>query len=31
MPGSIGSMHLKHMLRDIQPNGGNLLHGRLIP
>ena len=30
VPGSIGSMHLKHVLRDIQPDGGNLIHGRLL-
>src|SRR5262245_1892477 len=30
MPGSIRSMHLEHMLRDVQTDRGSLLHGRLL-
>src|SRR6516164_3640316 len=30
MPGSICSMHLKHVLRDVQTDRGSLLHGRLL-
>src|SRR5215469_8378543 len=30
MPGSIRSMHLEHMLRDVQTDRANLLHGRLL-
>src|SRR6516225_814735 len=30
MPGSIRSMHLKHVLRDVQTDRGSLLHGRLL-
>src|SRR6201987_4839998 len=30
MPGSIRSMHLKHVLRDVQADRANLLHGRLL-
>src|SRR5262249_59884601 len=30
MPGSIRSMHLKHVLRDVQTDHGSLLHGRLL-
>jgi hypothetical protein len=28
MPGSISSMHLEHVLRDVQLDRGGLLHGR---
>ena len=30
MPGSIRSMHLEYVLRDVQTDRGNLLHGRLL-
>src|SRR5262252_3899899 len=30
MPGTIRSMHLEHVLRDVQTDRGNLLHGRLL-
>src|SRR5215469_5868691 len=30
MPGGIRSMHLKHVLRDVQTDRGSLLHGRLL-
>src|SRR5262249_50469621 len=30
MPGSIRFMHLEHVLRDVQTDRGNLLHGRLL-
>src|SRR5215831_7552670 len=30
MPGSIRSMHLEHVLRDVQTDRANLLHGRLL-
>src|SRR6516225_4618943 len=30
MPGTIGSMHLEHVLRDVQTDRGSLLHGRLL-
>src|SRR5271166_3002714 len=30
MPGSIGSVHLKHVLRDVQPDRDSLPHGRLL-
>src|SRR6201995_1239602 len=30
MPGSIRSMHLEHVLRDVQTDRGSLLHGRLL-
>src|SRR5262249_28219736 len=30
MPGSIRSMQLEHVLRDVQTDRGSLLHGRLL-
>src|SRR5215813_13383309 len=30
IPGTIRSMHLEHVLRDVQTDRGNLLHGRLL-
>src|SRR5262249_49515436 len=30
MPGSIRSMHLEHVLRNVQTDRGSLLHGRLL-
>src|SRR5262249_17780361 len=30
MPGTIRSMHLEHVLRDVQTDHGSLLHGRLL-
>jgi len=30
MSDSIGSMHLEHVFRDVQPDHGSLLHGRLL-
>src|SRR6516165_2756162 len=30
MPGTIRSMHLEHVLRDVQTDRGSLLHGRLL-
>src|SRR5215469_5000288 len=30
MPGTIRSMHLKHVFRDVQTDRGSLLHGRLL-
>src|ERR1700757_4958006 len=30
MPGSIRSMHLEHVFRDVQTDRANLLHGRLL-
>src|SRR5215831_13275180 len=30
MPGAIRSMYLEHVLRDVQPDRANLLHGRLL-
>src|SRR5262249_50001220 len=30
MPGSIRSMHLEYVLRDVQSDCGRLLHGRLL-
>src|SRR5262249_23422665 len=30
MPGSIRSMHLEHLLRNVQTDRGSLLHGRLL-
>src|SRR6516225_5184894 len=30
MPGTIRSMYLEHMLRDVQTDRGSLLHGRLL-
>src|SRR5262252_9655022 len=30
MPGSIRSMHLEHVLRDVQTDRGSLLDGRLL-
>src|SRR6516165_2610209 len=30
MPGTIRSMHLEHLLRDVQTDRGSLLHGRLL-
>jgi hypothetical protein len=30
MPGSIGSVHLEYVLRDVQPDRDSLLHGRLL-
>jgi hypothetical protein len=30
MPGSIRSMHLEHLFRDVQTDRANLLHGRLL-
>src|SRR6516225_2911019 len=30
MPGSIRSMHVEHILRDVQTDRGSLLHGRLL-
>src|SRR5215471_2928847 len=30
MPGSIRSMHVEHVFRDVQTDRGSLLHGRLL-